>query len=371
MTWKDIFTEVLFKFGIDLTPKKKPVIKRNDVQEFMTTSQIIKGRVEREFHERLRRRSTITSYLRTDDLLFEPYINLLASTTIGRDHFSFVRETGSYLLHTAKQFEQDHGVIINKRHLYFGFAINSIYMNDTINSMVYWELCQQEESNTMGTLFNPVAAINSAIDKFTSVISPIDVSLNENDIFTNLHTRYDNIGSFKDTIGSQAAPEVFAYLASGLRYRQIDYWLRNNFTEMSKLFAQELLNSLCILCEANLKNHPGVTERMLGPILNNDLVNVNATVSAIVGGSGSGLFTAYPTGTDLQFDTNFPLLIARIKTNALTKDELSAHLIYGSYMLRNKGLHDFKSTLGYYNNRALFMDAIGLLFAAVPAIRNL
>jgi hypothetical protein len=223
--------------------------------------------------------------------------------------------------------------------------------------------------------FNAAAAINNTIGKFSSVINPVNMCLNSNQLYSGLRDNYTFISDFSTILSGQHTPELFAYFSSGLRFRQVDYWLQNNFTAMTRIYSQELVNILCILCEANLKNYPAVTRNMYGPIINHDLTNVNAAVSTIVGHSHpnppTGLFVAFPSGTDAEFNTSLPLLVAAIKTNTLTADSLKAHLIYGAYMLRNKSLHDFNPGLVYYNNNLLFIDTIGLLFAAISAIKNL
>jgi len=374
MTWKDLLAELLIKLGIKTKHRpRKPRIARHDIDEFMATANIIKGRSERDFEDRLKKRSRITSYLRTDDRLFEPYTDLLALVTIGRENFSFVREIGSSILQIAKQFEANNSVFINKSHLYFGLSLNSIYISDSINAMIYWELSQEEESHTQGATFNSTAAINNTIGKFSSVINPINLSLNSNPLYKGLRDNYAFIPDFTAILSFQHAPELFAYFSSGLRFRHVDYWLKNEFTAMTRIYCQELINSLCILCEANLKNIPAVTENMMGPIINKNLPTINANVSALIGVSSppSGLFLRYPTKTEVDFNSSFPLLITAIKTNSLTDRELKAHLIYGAYMLRNKTLHDYNPNLVYYNNKHLFSDTIGALFGAVCAIKNL
>ncbi len=382
MTWKDLFTEFLLKCGVTINRKQRqPQIRRHSIDEFMTTAQIIKGRSERDFEDRLNRRSKIASYLRTDDRLFEPYVDLLALTTIGRENFSFVREIGSSILRLVNHFEQENSISVNKSHLYFGLSLNSIYLNDSINAMIYWELSQEEESNTFAIVFNPTTAISNTIDKFSSVINPIEISLNDNVLFRGLKDIYPFIEDFSVILKSQHHPEVFAYFSSALRFRQIDYWLKNSFTAMTKIYSQELINSLCILCEANFKNFPSVTNSMIGPILHDDLPTLNLAVSSFVGRSAnnrvnpnvpaSGLFAVYPTGSEIQFNNSFPILINAVKANTLSEDQLKAHLIYGVFMLRNKSLHDYNPNLVYYNNNLLFSDAIGLLFSAVCAIKNL
>ena len=374
MTWKDLLAEFLLKLGIKTKRKlRKPRIARHDIDEFIATANIIKVRSERDFEDRLRKRSRINSHLRTDDRLFEPYADLLALVTIGRENFSFVREIGSSILQIAKKFEADNSVFINKSHLYFGLSLNSIYLSDSINAMIYWELSQEEESHTQGATFNSTAAINNTIGKFSSVINPITLSLNSNQLYKGLRDNYTFIPDFTAILSFQHTPELFAYFSSGLRFRHVDYWLKNEFTAMTRIYCQELINSLCILCEANLKNIPTVTENMMGLIINNNLPTINATVSALIGVSNpiSGLFSRYPTKTEVDFNNSFPLLIAATKTNLLTEEELKAHLIYGAYMLRNKILHDYNQNLVYYNNQHLFSDTIGALFGAVCAIKDL
>jgi hypothetical protein len=314
------------------------------------------------------------SDLRTDDRLFDPYVDLIAHTTIGRENFSFAREVGISLLRLTKEFEKINAVSVNKSHLYFGLSLNSVYLNDSINAMIYWELSQEQESKILGVTFNPTTAINNAIEKFSSVINPINLSLNDNQLYRGLKDNYTFISDFTDNLRAQHTPELFAYFSSALRFRQIDYWLKNEFTDMTKIYSQELVNSLCILCEANFKNFPAVTQKMLGPILHNDLPTLNPVIAALVGRSNTpatGLFLAFPTSTEIDFNNNFPLLIMARKSKSLSDDELKAHLIYGIFMLRNKSLHDFNPNLVYYNNQPLFIDTIGLLFAAVSVIKNL
>jgi hypothetical protein len=376
MTWKDLWTEFLLKFGVSINRKPRTVkIHRHTIDEFMTNAQIIKRRSENDFEDRLKTRTKTISYLKTDDRLFEPYTDLIVLTTIGRENYSFAREIGFSILRIIHKFETDNSVFINKSHLYFGLSLNSIYLNDTINAMIYWELSQEEESKTLGAAYNATTAINNSITKFSSVINPASFSLKENQLYNGLKDNYTFIRDFSDTLKTQQAPELFSYFSSALRFRQVDFWLKNNFTAMTKTYGQELVNSLCILCEANLKNFPATTKSMFRPIINYDLPNINSAVSNLIGSShpvpARGLFVTYLSDSEIEFNTSFPLLIAAIKTNTLGTDSLKAHLIYGAYMLRNKSLHDYNPNLIYYNNKELFADTIGLLLAAVCAIKSL
>jgi hypothetical protein len=376
MTWKDLFSELLLKLNIKINKKpRKLKIQRNNINEFLATATIIKGRNERDVEDRLDNRSITTSYLRTDDRIFEPYVDLLVLTTIGHEHFSFIREIGLSILRLVKKFEFDNSINVNKSHLYFGLSLNSIYLSDTINAMIFWELSQEEESHTQRLAFNSTAAINNTISKFSSVINPINFSLNSNQLYKGIRDNYTFIPDFTVILSGQNTPELFAYFSAGIRFNQVSYWIQNSFTAMTKIYSQELVNTLCILCEANFKNHSSVTNTTFGKILNNDLPIISPAISSIIGHSApapkTGLFFTYPTSTETNFNSSFPQLINRIKTNSLTEDELKAHLIYGTYMLRNKTLHDFNSNLIYFNNWNLFSDTIGLLFATVYVVKSL
>jgi hypothetical protein len=349
--------------------------RRYDVDELRELETILKGRQITEFETLLAARSITESYLVEDDELFKPYGEFLTKTTIGRQNFSFVRDIGTVILERAKAFETPNSLHINKRHLYFAISFLSIYVNDTVSATIYWELYQNEESQTMGAAFSPTVAVLNTIQKFTSLSNPINLSITNNSLYAGLKSKYPFIEDFPAVLGRLHEPEVFAYFSSGVRFRQIDNWLRTDLTHLIRMYSQELLNSLCILCEACLKNIPGVKAKMLGEVINNYLPAITPAVSAIIGRSNSqpptGLFVTYPSKSEADFNQSFPLLITAVKANKLSDNELKAHLIYAAYMLRNKSLHDFNPGLVYYNNGPVFIDSIGLIFAAVSAIQAL
>lgn len=378
MEWKDIWTEVQIKLKIkDLQKVKsrKPTFARHDIKGFTTTATILKGRLISEIERRLNQRSVTASYLRTDDRLFEPFVDFMVIDLQGREFPSFIFEIGFQILEVVEKYEVDNRLKVNKSHLYFGLALASIGKVSTINASIYWELCQKEEAHTLGAAYNPALSLQNTINKFTSAINPIEYGLIENILYKHLLDTYPWFGNFQTNLLTLADPWIFSYFSSGLRNKANNYWLKSNFTEMSKMYAQELLNALCILGESLLKQKPGVTRHTLGQIINHDLNGVNAAVSAIVGVSrpaATGLWLAYPTGTKAEFDTNFPLLITRLKSApTLSDNEVKAYVIYGIYMLRNKALHDYDPTLVYYTNRSIFLDAIGLALAGVPVLRNI
>ena len=299
----------------------------------------------------------------------------MASLVYGEELYSYTFQLGKDVLRYVEDFEYRNRIKVNKRHLYFGLSVNSIYMNDTINGMIYWELSQKDDAITLGVAYNSQQAIIDTFHKFTSVVSPLTTVFNENTLHYQLRNKYAFIEEFKLVIAKQQVPELFSFFSCALRYKQVNYWLKNDFTDMTKMYAQELVNSLCILCEASLKDISLVTQSVLGKILNTDIPNISLSLSNVLGHSypkpNTGLFATYPTLTDADFNTSLQLIIASIKSLTLSDDEMKAHLIYLTYMLRNNALHDVRASLNYYNNANQFDEVIILLFASASMIRNL
>lgn len=377
MEWKDIWSEILLKLKIKKISnlKRRPSYARHDIKEILTTSTVLKARLIIETERRLQNRAITSSYLQSDNRLFEPFVDIMTINLQGREFYSFIFEIGIEIKNLVLKYELDNRINVNKSNLYFGLALCSINKVSTINASVYWELCQQELAHTLGAGYNPTISLQNTIEKFTSAISPIEYGLKENPFYYRLFNLYGWFGDFKTNLLTLNDPFIFSYFSSGLRNRANNYWLMNNFTEMSKMYGQELLNALCILNESLLKQNSLITHNTLGQILNHDLSSVNLNVSNIIGYGHTtpktGLWLAYPTSTKTEFDTNFPLLISHIKTNNLSNDEIKAYVIFGIYMLRNKALHNYDPTLVYYSNKHIFLDTIGLALAGIPVIKNI
>lgn len=372
MKLKDIWTEFLLNICLKKAKRvnRKPVFFQHEIKDIIATSTIIRGRLIAEIEKRLQERSITTSYLFTDNRIFEPFVDLLTINLAARDYHSFVYEIGSEIIEIVTLHEKKTGLKVNKSDLYFGMALSSIYKESTIGASFYWEMSQSEESKITGITYNPVTSIQNAVNRFTSAISPIEYGLKENSFYQNLLAKHYWIGNFKDNMVNLHDPDIFSYFSSGLRNRAIAYRLKTHFTDTIKMYAQELLNSLCILSEALLKAKPGITQNMFGKIIHTDIPTIAPSVATHIHGAG-GISSTYPSSNKIQFDISFPNLITHIKTTTLTDDELKAHVIWGIYMIRNKALHDYDNTLCYYTDNRLFADAIGLGFAAVSIINKL
>jgi hypothetical protein len=178
--------------------------------------------------------------------------------------------------------------------------------------------------------------------------------------------------------------DAVSLLSSGLRNVQVTNLIQsqNNSLEINKIFAQEIINSLCILNESIIKDYPQVAvslprkkDRQIGKMLAPTTLNsINSNISAILGssiGGYSGLYATTQIMNDNDFNTNFPIYVNNLLTNTLTDDDFKANILVGIHTLRNKVLHDYDDTLCFYSNTDLFVKTIGLLFVGVSVTKNL
>lgn len=107
MEWKDIWTEILLKAGV-IKPerlRRKPAFARHEIRELIATASIIKNRLLTEIENRISRRSITSSYLFTDNKIFEPFIDLMMVNLQGREFHSYVFEIGLEIKRFVETFE--------------------------------------------------------------------------------------------------------------------------------------------------------------------------------------------------------------------------------------------------------------------------
>jgi hypothetical protein len=305
-----------------------------------------------------------------DDDLFYPFsIALLKSSVMNGEFSSLLRLLANDEWDMVREYEAKYKVIVNKRRLFFMMALCSIYSGDEVNASIYWELALIEEAR----LQKGTSSINSIVDEMfsnlKSISNPITHSLNENGVIKALNTSNGLAFDYQTFSGQLTDIPKLSLLTCSVRYNKICRWLgTSKDNEMVKRFSEELLSSLCILCETIFKLHrPEVTHTMLGPIINNDLRNLDSAIASQM----NSIKNLYPTHSDSDFNSSIPILIQSLKGGGLGNEELRATLIHVAYMFRNKVLHEANDTRIYYDNPRLFDDAIGALFAAAFVIRNL
>ena len=272
---------------------------------------------------------------------------------------------------------QNPTLIVNKEKLYFLFALLSTTSGNTMTSTTYWELTLKEASRISGTPVSINHIINQMPVRFTSLLNATKLRHDQNMMISALRPRYAFIYDYEANLNYLNNLSLLSFLSSGIRNVHINtlFDTFNQTVDVVKMYAQELINNLCVLNEAELKNNPHIPrllpnqkDRMIGKMLQ-CLSTINPGVHAVF----STLHTI-PTiklSSETDFNNNFFNFLQIIESGTLTDDELKAYVLFGLLNLRNKVLHNLNPNLIYFNNTVLFLKTIGLLFSCISVIRSL
>lgn len=300
------------------------------------------------------------------------------------DFSSMHYELTNYFIGIISDFEHNSGNQVDKENLYLLRTLLQITASNTIEAMASWELANQEKQRKTGVNISISDLINTLPEH--TITKPLNNAYSNNLFISSMIIKYPTLvnSNLKNLIFTLSGTDAIGLLSCGLRNVQVIDLIKsnNNSLQINKLFAQEIINSLCILNESVVKDYPQVTlalprkkdrqiGKMLSPII---LSTINPGVSTILGDSTSGysgLYASEQLLADNQFNTQFPLYIDKLMTNTMSIDEFKAHVLLGIHALRNKVLHDYDDTLCYYSDSQLFIKTVGLLFVGVSVTKNL
>lgn len=295
-------------------------------------------------------------------------------------HYELV---GSFL-EKITDFELENNVAVDKEKLFFLRALCEISSSNVVGAMASWELANMEKVRITGNAISTQTLISN-LPQYT-IIKPISLAYKNNLLVKAVNPLYPSIlkPEFKDIIVNLAGLDAISFLSCGLRNVQVAGLIQfhNNSLEINKIFAQEIINNLCILNESIIKDYPEVLstiprkkDRQIGKMLSPaTLGTINSSVSNILGSSisgYSGLYASVNLLDDAAFNTEYPLYINKICTTSLSVDEFKAHVLLGIHALRNKVLHDHDETLCYFSDTDLFIKTIGLLLIGVSVTTNI
>jgi hypothetical protein len=293
-------------------------------------------------------------------------------------------ELSSHYLEKISEVEDRSGVSVDKEKLYLFRTLLQITSSNTVAAMASWEFANRETQRVTGVR----VSVNDLIDNLpeNTIVNPINYAYAQNAFVSSCIAKYPTLipANLKDLIISLSGMDVISLLSCGLRNVQVVGLIQshNNTLEINRMFAQEIINSLCILCESTLKDYPQILttiprkkDRQIGKMLSPTTLGlINVNVSNILGSSTSGytgLYASEQIMDDTGFNTYFPLFINKLFSINLTLDEFKAHVLMAVHSLRNKVLHDFDETLCFYTNTDLFIKTIGLLFVGVSVTKNI
>lgn len=320
--------------------------------------------------DNLENRDCTQNYLVADNDLFFPFIDTYMSGTIIHSMESFFLDLGKRILQDViEPYELTNSIKVNKEHLYFALSMLSMRCGDEINTMTFWELAQKEnEYTTNSTPTDLNIAINQLQLKFTSVLTPIKYCYDENKLIKLLKPRFNFIKDFQTVLNSLTDLHKAHFLSCGLKQVHIMQKMRfYSDIHLVKIFAQELVNSLCVLNESLLK-YKGLSGNTIGELMT-DISSTYPHVGTHLGHS-SARTGVYGIGK-VNFYSKYEKFISFIQNNINDENKLKADILYALHQLRNEALHLIDDNRKYYHDVELFEKTIGLLFICVSVIDNL
>lgn len=319
--------------------------------------------------EKLTERTVTTSYLVTDNEIFAPYVDAYVSGNLIHSMSSFYADLGKRLYReVVLEHEAQKGVQVNKEHLFIAISFLSIQSGDEITAMQFWEMAQKERELTYGAAATLDATIDLLHTHFRTVINSIERSYDNNKLLSALRPKFPFIKDFETTLSSLSNLSKAHFLSCGIKHVHVLGKLRESANlSIIKVFAQELVNSLCVLNE-NLLKEKGLT----GATINALMVSIYNNYPAIGSHLGqsnanSGIYAL----TKPVFYSRLDDYVKFIENNITDPDKLKADVLYALHQLRNEALHTLDATRLYYTDVELFEKTIGLLFVCVSAIKSL
>lgn len=319
--------------------------------------------------ENLDARTTTESYLSSDDEIFVPYIDAYAGGSLIHPFSSFFADLGKRIYReVVLEYEKAANVKVNKEHLFAAISFLSIPSGDEISAMQFWEMAQKEREFTHRT----AATLDSTIDllhsRFRNIIAPTERSYNENNLIRDLRAKFSFINDFETTLRLLTDLPKAHFLSCGIKHVHVLDNLRESADlSIIKVFAQELVNSLCVLNESLLKQK-GFHGTTIGALMDS-VHDTRPQVGLHLGKSNNS--TGMYRINKGDFHLNLNGFVTFLETNVTDPDKMKADVLYALHRLRNEALHTIDDTRLYYADVNLFEKTIGLLFVCVSVIRSL
>jgi ubiquinone/menaquinone biosynthesis C-methylase UbiE len=319
--------------------------------------------------DNLEARNSAISYLPSDNGLFTPFIDAYAAGSIIHPFSSFFADLGKRIYREVViEYENKNNIRVNKEHLFIAISFLSIQSGDEITAMQFWEMAQKEQELTHGTAASLDGTIDLLHTKFRTVINAIELNYNENELIKNLRPKFPFIKDFETTLKSLGNLSKAHFLSCGIKHVHVLGKLRESKDlSIIKVFAQELVNSLCVLNE-NLLKEKGLSGDTINPLMV-AVYNSYPAVGHHLGQSNSA--TGIYRITKAEFYGRLNDYINFIETHVSDPDKLKADTLHALHRLRNEALHTLDDTRLYYSDIALFEKTIGLLFICVSVIKSL
>src|SRR5258706_9697762 len=173
-------------------------------------------------------------------------------------------ELSSLFLDKILKFERAISIQIDKEKIYFLQSLFQISSSNTVGAMASWELATKERIRTTGLPITTTDLIASLPTH--TIINPIEYGYSSNPFTVSVISKYSFLKpTFKEVISQLSGLDAISFLSSGLRNLQVAGLIgaHNNSLELNRIFAQEIINNLCILNESIIKDYPEVATTIL------------------------------------------------------------------------------------------------------------
>lgn len=348
---------------------RTPDFGKEELERLRSTASHLRDIVWDAIRENLKNRDATKNYLSSDNDIFIPIIDTYALGIMIHPMESYFCDLAKRIFHEEVEgYEQTNSVKVNKEHLFFAISMLSIRCGDEISAMVYWELAQKEHEHTHGVVAGLGATINLLKTKFRGVLEPVALAFNDNRLVKALQPKFPFIKDFETTLVGLTDLNKAHFLSCGIKQVHLLHKMRRYpDVKIIRIFAQELVNSLCILNETLLKQK-GLPGDTIGALMQNVYVTYPA-VGAHLGQSSNGT-GIYAIGKP-NFYSKYDKFVHFLEVSVTDGDKLKGDTLYALHQLRNEALHIFDDTRLYYNDVDLFEKTIGLLFICVSVINDL
>ncbi len=339
------------------------------MNNLLETASFLAKDIKPKIQKKLDDRDRTANRLLTDSELFEPFIRVCHIGMRENEMISYLYKLGDEIYRTVKKYENENSVELHKERLFIVLSDLSILRNDEIHAMVYWELAQQEYEHTNKT--TPIKGITpmEALFNGSSIISGrAQLEYDENKLIKLLKSSFGFIGGFDTVLCNLSDLHKAHFLSCGIKQVHILGKLRFYYdSHIIKVFAQELVNSLCLFNESLLKDK-GLQGNTIGELMDAIFITY-ADIGQYLGQSRTS--TGVYSNGKASFYSNYKQFVKNIEENIIDPNELKAHILYALHQLRNEALHSFDDKRKYYNDAELFEKTIGLLFICVSVINTL
>ena len=211
--------------------------------QLLEAGRIIRYWLIKHLKDALAARPKVDDYARDEDL-FRPFACAYTIGTITFEYTSLYREIGRMLAEIVAEYEEEHGVTVNKTQLLLARSVLCLQQNDEEGFLLYFERAQTESQRKSGQTLSIDTMVSELSNNLGTAMTDMQESFADLPQVAMVHGRVDSSISFPSMVLTLSGANLGNCITCGLRLRRILYWLRNHSDlQSTHLWANELLSS--------------------------------------------------------------------------------------------------------------------------------